>query len=91
MQLKAIDWSSIHLQSVYLCKHSSYTVLKIYSNLEDLNLMEKAENCQFKIYCLFDSKISPSLWTVCDASSLHTKICPTNYGFGLGCNSIGSR
>ena len=48
MQLKAIDWSSLHLQSVYLCKHSCYTVLKIYSNVEDLNFMEKAENCQFK-------------------------------------------
>ena len=41
MQLKAIDWSSLHLQSVYLCKHSSYTVFKIYFNLEDLNLMKK--------------------------------------------------
>ena len=35
---------------------------------------------------MFDSEISPNLWTVCNASCVHAEICLTNYGFDLGCN-----
>ena len=36
--------------------------------------------------CLFDSKMSPSLWKVCNASPVHAELCLKSYGFGLGYN-----
>ena len=81
----------VHLQSVYLRKVLSYTVRITDFSVEDLNLMKKTAKDLFKICCMFDSKISPSLWTVCNASPVHAEICLTNYGFGLGCNTMEGR
>ena len=78
----------VHLQSLYLRKLLSYTVRITDFSLEDFNLMKTAAKDLFKTCCMFDSKISPSLWTVCNASPVHAKICLSNYGFGLGCNTM---
>ena len=37
---------------------------------------------------MFDSKISPNLWTVCDAFTVHGEICLTNYGLGLSYSTM---
>ena len=81
----------VHLQSVYLRKVLSYTVRITDFSVEDLNLMKKTAKDLLKICCMFDSKISPSLWTVCNASPVHAEICLSNYGFGLGCNTMEGR
>ena len=81
----------VDLQSVYLRKLLSYTVHITDFSLEDLNLMKKTTKDLFKMRCMFDSKISPSLWTVCNASPFHVEMCLTIYGFGLGCNTMEGR
>ena len=53
--------------------------------------MKKTATDLFKMCCVFDSKISPSLWTVCNASPVHAEICLKSYGFGLGCNTMEGR
>ena len=58
---------------------------------EDLNLVKKTTKNLFKTCCMFDLKISPSLWTFCNASPVHTESCLTNYGFGLGYNTMEDR
>ena len=76
----------LHLQSVYLQKLLSYTVTITDFSLEDFDLMKKTTKDLFKISCMFDSEISPNLWTASNASCVHAEICLTNYGFDLGCN-----
>ena len=83
--------NEVHLQSVYIRKLLSYTVRITDFSLEDLNFMKKTAKDSFKICCMFDSKISPSLWTVYNASLVHAEICLTNYGFGLGRNTMEGR
>ena len=42
----------------------------------------------FKCCCLFDSKISPSRWTLCNAVPFYADKCLNMYKMGLGCNSM---
>ena len=81
----------VHLQSIYLRKILSYTVRITDFNAQDLIFMKKTATDLFKMCCVFDSKISPSLWTVCNASPVHAEICLKSYGFGLGYNIMESR
>ena len=81
----------VHLQSIYLRKILSYTVRITDFNAQDLIFMKKTATDLFKMCCVFDSKISPSLWTVCNASPVHAEICLKSYGFGLGCNTMEGR
>ena len=81
----------VHLQSVYLRKILSYTVRITDFNEHYLIFMKKTATNLFKMCCVFDSKISPCLWTVCNASPVHPEICLKYYGFGLGCNTMEGR
>ena len=78
----------VHLQSIYLGKILSYTIRMTNFNVQDLIFMMKTTTDLFTKCCVFDSKISPSLWTVCNASPVHAEICFKSYGFGLGCKTM---
>ena len=52
---------------------------------EDLNLINENAKDLFEICFMFDSKISVTLWSVCNTSPVHAKVCLTNYIFSLGC------
>ena len=54
----------VHLQSIYLRKILSYAVRITDFNTQNLIFMKKTAKGVFKICCVFDFKISPSLWTV---------------------------
>ena len=78
-------------QSNLLRKVVSYSV-RIESFNEEI-LHEMIRSCQdlFKACCLFDQRISPSLWTLCNAAPYHSNITLQEYGFGLGCNTMEGR
>ena len=61
----------VHLQSIYLRKILSYTVRITDFNVKDLIFIKKTATDLFKMCCVFDSKILPSLWIVCNASPVH--------------------
>ena len=81
----------IHFQSIHLRKLLSYSVRITDFNFEDLADMKRTGKALFKACCLFDSKVSPSLWTLCNAAPVHAEICVNKYGFGLGCNTMEGR
>ena len=45
----------------------------------------------FKCCCLFDSKILPSLWTLCNVVPFHADDCLNKYKMGLVCNTMEGR
>ena len=45
----------------------------------------------FKSWCLFEQRVSPSMWTLCNAVPVHAKHCLSEYNLGLGCNSMEAR
>jgi len=45
----------------------------------------------FTACCIFEKSVSPSLWTLCNATPDHASQTLLNYGLGLGCNSIEGR
>ena len=79
----------VHLQSICLCTILSYTVRITDFNARKLIFMKKTAKNLFKMCCVFDSKISPRLWAVCNASRVHAEISLKSYVFGIGCNTIG--
>ena len=53
--------------------------------------MQEEGRLLFKACCLFDQKVSPSLWTLCNAAPFFAGECLEQYGFGLGCNTMEGR
>lgn len=81
----------INFQSVLIRR-----VLSIFVRITGIGESEVCEMAKdakllFKLSCLCDQSISPSLWTFCNAAPVHTKICLSKYGMGLGCNSMEGR
>ena len=81
----------VHLQSTYLRTILSYTVRISDFNAQDLIFMNRTAENLFKMCCVFDSKISPNLWTVCNASPVHAEISLKSYRFSIGCNTMEGR
>ena len=78
-------------QSICLRKVISYAV-RIQSFSEVL-LQDMKTECKklFRSCCLFEQRISPSLWALCQAAPMHATITLTEYGYGLGCNTMEGR
>ena len=81
----------VHLQSIHLRNLLSYTVRISDFDLEDLRKMKHEAFYLFKCCCLFDSKISQSLWILCNVVPFHADKCLNMYKMGLGCNTMEGR
>ena len=81
----------INFQSILIRKILSIFVRIIGVGESDVCEMTENAKLLFKLSCLCDQSISPSLWTFCNAAPVHTKICLSKYNMGLGCNSMEGR
>ena len=83
--------SQIHFQCICLRKIHSLSVRIIDFDKAMANEMELVGRKLFKASCLFEQKVSPSLWTVCNISPTHARVCLESYSLGLGCNTMEGR
>ena len=81
----------IHCQSILIRQLLSYSVRITNFNSCYLVEMKSVGITLFKLSCLFDNRISPSLWTLCDVAPVHASICFSQYNMGLGCNTMEGR
>ena len=81
----------VHLQSIHFRNLLSYTLRISDFDLQDLRKMKHEAFYLFKCCCLFDSKILPSLWTLCDIVPFHADKCLNMYKMGLGFNTMEGR
>ena len=81
----------IYYQSICMRKVLSYSVRIDSFTLDDLGDMKKQSNSLFKSCCIYDQKISPSLWTLCNAAHFHAEQTLRDYGMGFGCNTMEGR
>ena len=81
----------IFILSIDLRKLISYTVRVKDIIMEDVIKMELVAKKMFKLCCLHDKSMSPSLWTLCVITPVHTKSIFTKLGLGLGLNSMEGR
>ena len=88
IKLKILE---VHLKFIHLRNLLSYTVRISDFDLEDLWKMKHEAFYLFKCCCFFDSKISPSLWTLCKVVPFHADKCLNMYKTGLGCNTMEHR
>ena len=81
----------ICFQFICLRRIISYSVR--ISNFDNnlLALMKHEGKLLFKACCLFDQRISPSLWTLCNVAPVHAEQTYHSYNFGLGCNCMEAR
>ena len=88
IKLKILE---VHLQSIHFRNLLSYTLRISDFDLQDLRKMKHEAFYLFKYCCLFNSKILPSLWTLCDIVPFHADKCLNMYKMGLGFNTMESR
>ena len=81
----------IFMLSINLRRLISYTVRVQDITMDDVNEMEHVAKKMFKLCCLHDNSMSPSLWTLCIITPVHTKDIFTKLGLGLGVNSMEGR
>ena len=81
----------IFILSTYLRKLISYTVRVKDIILEDVIEMELVAKKMFKLCCLHENSVSPSLWTLCVITPVHTKCIFMKFGLGLDVNSMEGR
>jgi len=81
----------VFYQSVHLRKIISYSVRIENFNQTILEDMKKECAYLFKACCRLDSKVSPSLWTLCNAAPFHAEITYKDYTLGLGVNTMEGR
>ena len=77
----------VYYQSVHLRKLLSYTVRIVDLNTDLLKDMKLEGQLLFKSSCMFDQRISPSLWTVCNAAPVHAGHCFQHDG-GQGAEAL---
>ena len=77
----------IHFQSIHLRYLLSYSVRISDFSQVDLDEMKKEAHLLFKACCLFDQKVTPSLWTLCN----NAEQCFKSYRPGLSCNTMEGR
>ena len=81
----------IHFQSIHLRSLLSYSVRISNFTHNDLCQMKSEAILLFKACCIFDGKVTPSLWTLCNVVPVHAEACLKMYGYGLGCNTMEGR
>ena len=53
--------------------------------------MKRSGHLLFKACCLFDQRVTPSLWTLCNIAPVNAEQCLKSHAFGLGCNTMEGR
>lgn len=81
----------IYFQSIHLRQLISYAVRIENFNEEMLLCMFEEGKLLFKACCLFDQRVSPSMWTLCNVAPVNAEECFKKYGLGLGCNTMEGR
>ena len=81
----------IHSQSILIRYLLSFCVRITTFNAADLEKMKNIGRKLFILSCLFDNRMSPSLWTLCNVTPIHASICFEKYNMGLGCNTMEGR
>ena len=79
---------AVHLQSMYLPQLLSYSVRITDFNMKALDEMKQEALSLFRCCCVFDAKISPNLWTLCNIIPFHAGKCLSLYNMGVGCNTM---
>ena len=87
-KLKLIE---IFYQSIKLRKMVSYSVRIVDVNQEDIDDMKKTGRELFISCCLFDTKITPSMWNLTNVAPHHAEECLVKFGYGLGINTMEGR
>ena len=59
--------------------------------MKALDEMKQEPLSLFRCCCVFDAKISPSLWTLCNAVRFYAGKCLSLSNMGLGCNTVEGR
>ena len=86
LRLHQIQYEFILLRNVV-----SYSV-RIESFDENIiSAMREDGKSLFKACCIFDQRVSPSLWALCLVAPVHAKETYRAYHFGLGCNTMEGR
>ena len=80
-----------YYQSILLRKIVSYCARVTDFNSDTLLDMERDCKRLFQCCCLYDQRLTPSMWTICNAAYVHAKETLSRYCFGLGCNSMEGR
>ena len=81
----------INHQSVLIRKLLSFCVRISSFNSDNLKEMGIVARSLFKLSCLCDNRLSPSLWTLCNVTPHHASVCLQQYNLGLGCNTMEGR
>ena len=81
----------INHQSVLIRKLLSFCVRISNFNSDNLKEMGIVARSLFKLSCLRDNRLSPSLWTLCNVTPHHASVCLQQYNLGLGCNTMEGR
>ena len=81
----------IHFQSIHFRYLLSYSVRISDFSQADLDQMIKEAHLLFKVCCLFDQKVTPSLWTLCNVGPFNAEQCFKSHKFRLGCSTMEER
>ena len=81
----------IFFESLRLRQLLSYSVRIEEFDAIMLTDMKAEARALFCACCLFEQRVSPSLWTLCNVAPYHAEQCLDQYQFGLGCNTMEGR
>ena len=74
----------VHLSFARLC----FILFLLHFSMSKISVLWKNSQLLFKICCIFDQKIWPILWILCNASPFHSKVFLRSYRFGLSRNTM---
>ena len=74
----------VHLSFARLC----FIPFLLHFSMSKISVLWKNSQLLFKICCIFDQKIWPILWILCNASPFHSKVFLRSYWFGLSRNTM---
>ena len=74
----------VHLSFARLC----FILFLLHFSMSKISVLWKNSQLLFKICCIFDQKIWPILWILCNASPFHSKVFLRSYWFGLSGNTM---
>jgi len=86
MKLYQVFYSSIHHRKLI-----SLSVRITNFNADLLEEMKKESHLLFKASCMFSQRVSPSMWTLCNALPFHAEKTLQQYQLGIGVNTMEGR